>query len=125
MWPFNRADLDKIDMHLQFWTAEPDTPYTLRLTLDKLDVVEALGVVRGADFRLSNISTLPAFRGNGLATLVVSTLIGSARARRCSTFTIENVSPRNPAANRLYQRLGAVALPPREGDGHADYQIRF
>jgi hypothetical protein len=47
MWPFTRPDLDKIDLHLQFWTAEPDTPYTLRLTVDKLDVVEALGVVRG------------------------------------------------------------------------------
>jgi ribosomal protein S18 acetylase RimI-like enzyme len=125
MWPFSRPDLDKIDLHLQFWTAEPDTPYTLRLTVDTLDVVEALGVVRGADFRLSNISTVPAFRGKGLASLVVGTLIGAARTRQCATFTIEDVSPRNPAANRLYQRFGAVALPPRESDGHSDYQIQL
>lgn len=125
MWPFSREDLDKIDMHLQFWTAEPEPPYTLRLTIDKLDVVEALGVVRGSDFRLSNISTVPAFRGNGLATLVVGTLLGAARARRCSTFTIEDVSPRNAAAVRLYRRFGAIALPPREGDGHANYEIRL
>ena len=125
MWPFTRPDLDKIDLHLQFWTAEPDTPYTLRLTVDKLDVVEALGVVRGSDFRLSNIATVPVFRGKGLASLVIGTLIGAARTRQCSTFTIEDVSPRNPAANRLYQRCGALPLPPRESDGHSDYQIRL
>jgi GNAT superfamily N-acetyltransferase len=125
MWPFNRVDLDKINLHLQFWTAETDTPYTLRLTVDKLDVVEALGVVRGSDFRLSNITTVPVFRRKGLASLVIGTLIGAARARRCSTFTIEDVSPRKPAATRLYQRFGAIALPPREGDGHSDYQIRL
>jgi GNAT superfamily N-acetyltransferase len=107
------------------WTAEPDTPYTLRLTVDKLDVVEALGVVRGSDFRLSNIATVPVFRGKGLASLVIGTLIGAARTRQCSTFTIEDVSPRNPAANRLYQRFGALPLPPRESDGHSDYQIRL
>ena len=125
MWPFSRPDLDKIDLHLQFWSADPDRPYTARLTLDGIDAVEALGVVRGTDFRLANIRTVEVFRGHGLASMVVGTLIGAARARRCETFTIEDVSPRNPAANHLYERFGAQPLAPREGDGHRDYQIRL
>ena len=34
MWPFSRPDLDQIDLHLQFWSADPERPYTARLTLD-------------------------------------------------------------------------------------------
>ena len=124
MWPFTRADLDKIDLRLQFWRAEPDTPYVARLFLGGLEAVEALGVVREDDFRLATIGTVAAYRGQGLASMVVGMLIGAARAQRCATFTIEDVSPRNPAANRLYQRFGAVALPPL-ANGHSDYQIRF
>lgn len=125
MWPFTRPDLDRFSLHLQFWRNEPDTPYTARLAVDGLDAVEAVGVVRGADFRLAEIRTAEVFRRHGLASMLVGTLIGAARARRCTTFTIEDVSPRNPAANHLYQRFGAQPLPPRAVDGHRDYQIRL
>jgi hypothetical protein len=99
MWPFTRPDLDKIDLHLQFWTAEPDTPYTLRLTVDKLDVVEALGVVRGSDFRLSNIATVPVFRGKGLG------LIGDRHPHRGGA---------DPPVQHLHDRRRLTPQPGRE-----------
>jgi len=123
MWPFSRTDLNKMDIQLQFWGGEIDVPYTARLSVDGIEVVEALGVVQGSDFRLSNITTVPIYRQKGFGTAVVGTLIGVARARQCSTFTIEDVSPRNIEATRLYRRFGAVPLPPKEIGGHSEYQI--
>jgi len=125
MWPFSRIDLNKIDIQLQFWGGERDVPYTARLSVDGIEVVEALGVIQGSDFRLSNITTVPIYRKKGFGTTVVGTLIGVARARQCTTFTIEDVSPRNIEATQLYRRFGAVPLPPRETDGHAEYQIQL
>lgn len=126
MWPFRRkpVDVNRIEIYLHFW-GEVDPTYTVRLSVGKVEVLEAIGVVQGVDFRLSNIVTVPGFRRKGLATTVVGMLIGAARARRCATFTFENVSPRNPEATTLYQRYGAVALPPRGADGHSDHQLTF
>jgi ribosomal protein S18 acetylase RimI-like enzyme len=118
-------DLSKIDIQLQFWGSGIDTPYTLRLSLGKMEVVEALGVIQGSDFRLTNITTVPVYRKKGFATTVVGTLIGVAKSRQCSTFTIEDVSPRNIEATSLYRRFGAVAMPPKEVGGHSEYQIRL
>jgi ribosomal protein S18 acetylase RimI-like enzyme len=126
MWPFSRkVDLNKIEIHLHFWGGEIDPTYTVKLSVDKLEVLEGLGVVQGSDFRISNIVTVPAYRRKGFGTTVVGTLIGAARARRCSTFTFEDVSPRNIEAINIYLRFGAVALPPKEAGGHCDYQIRL
>ncbi len=123
MWPFNtEVDLNHIDIHLRFW-GDADPAYTVRLTVGKREVLEAVGVVQGGDFRLSNIVTVPSYRRKGLCTLVVGTLIGAARARQCSTFTLEDVSPRNIEAISIYQRFGAVAMKPREPGGHADHQV--
>lgn len=123
MWPFNRQlDQNKIQIHLHFW-GDVDPAYTVRLSVDTREVLEALGVVSGSDFRLSNIETVPAFRDHGLATIVVGTLMGAARARRCTTFTFENVSPMNSEAIDLYKRFGATALPEDGATGLADHQI--
>lgn len=124
MWPFSKkVDLNKIDIHLHFWGCESDATYTVHLSVDRLEVLEGLGVVQGSDFRLSNIVTVPAYRRKGYGTTVVGTLIGAARARQCSTFTFEDVSPRNIEATNIYRRFGAVALPPKEIGGHTDYRI--
>lgn len=126
MWPFSRkVNLNKIEIHLHFWGGEIDPTYTVKLSVDKLEALEGLGVVQGADFRLSNIVTVPAYRKKGLGTTVVGMLIGAARARQCATFTFEDVSPRNIEAIKIYQRFGAVALPPKDTEGHSDYQIRL
>jgi ribosomal protein S18 acetylase RimI-like enzyme len=126
MWPFStKLDLNKIQIHLNFWGGEMNPTFTVRLSVDKHEVLEGVGCVQGSDFRLSNIVTVPAYRDKGLATTVVGTLIGAARARQCSTFTFEDVSPRNLEAIDMYQRFGAVALPPNDAGGHADYQIRL
>jgi len=127
MWPFRKKtlDLNKIEIHLHFWGDESEPTYTVKLSVDKLEVLECLGFIQGSDFRLSNIVTVPAFRRRGFGTTVVGTLIGAARARQCSTFTLEDVSPRNTGAINIYQRFGAVALPPKPSNGHSDYQIRL
>jgi GNAT superfamily N-acetyltransferase len=125
MWPFSGMDLSKIEIQLHFWGGEVDATYTVRLSVDKHEVLEGLGVVQGSDFRLSNIVTVRPFRRKGFGTTVVGTLIGAARARQCSTFTFEDVSPRNIEATSIYQRFGAVPLPPKEPGGHSDYQIRL
>lgn len=123
MWPFrSKDDQNRIQIQLHFW-GTVDPTYTVRLCVDKREVLEALGVVIGTDFRLSNIETIPAFRNHGLGTIVVGTLIGAARARRCATFTFENVSPKNSEAIDIYKRFGAVALPADTSTGHADYQV--
>lgn len=95
----------------------------MKLSVDKLEVLECLGFIQGSDFRLSNIVTVPAFRQKGFGTTVIGTLIGAARARQCTTFTLEDVSPRNTGAISIYQRFGAVALPPNASNGHSDYQV--
>ena len=126
MWPFRKKlDLNKIEIHLHFWGGESDPTYTVKLSVDKLEVLECLGFIQGSDFRLSNIVTVPAFRQKGFGTTVIGTLIGAARARQCTTFTLEDVSPRNTGAISIYQRFGAVALPPKASNGHSDYQIRL
>lgn len=124
MWPFSKTmDLNRIEIHLHFW-GDVDPSYTVKLAVDKHEVLEGLGVVQGRDFRLSNIVTVPAFRRKGYGTTVLGTLIGAARARQCSTFTLEDVSPHNTEAIAIYQRFGAVALPPND-NGHNDYQIKL
>ena len=126
MWPFSRKlDLNKIQIHLNFWDGEVDPTFTVRLSVDKHEVLEGVGVVQGSDFRLSNIVTVPGYRNKGLGTTVVGTLIGAARARQCSTVTFEDVSPRSIEAINIYRRFGAVALPPKETGGRSDYQIRL
>lgn len=126
MWPFSRKlDLNKIEIHLHFWGSGIDPTYTVKLSVDKHEVLEGLGFIQGSDFRLSNIVTVPTFRKKGFGTTVIGTLIGAARARQCATFTLEDVSPRNTGAISIYQRFGAVALPSEKPDGHADYQIRL
>ena len=77
MWPFSRMDLNRIDIQLQFWEGETGTPYTARLSVGGLEVVEALGVVQGADFRLTNITTVARYRRKGFGTTVVGTLLAA------------------------------------------------
>lgn len=126
MWPFGKTlDLNKIEIHLHFWGSEVDPTYTVKLSIDKVEVLEGVGVVQGSDFRLSNIVTVPTFRRLGFGTTVIGTLIGAARARRCATFTLEEVAPGNTGAISIYQRFGAIALPPKKPGGHADYQIKL
>lgn len=126
MWPFSRKlDPNKIEIRLHFWGDETDPTYTIHLAVDGHEVLEGLGIVQGSDFRLSNIVTVPGFRRKGFGTTVIGTLIGAARARRCSTFTFEDVSPRNAEATGIYRSFGAVAQRPNEKNGHSDYQIRL
>lgn len=125
MWPFSeKLDLNKIEIHLQYWGGESDPSYTVKLSVDKVEALEGVGVIQGSDFRLSNIVTVPALRRRGYGTTVIGTLIGAARARQCATFTLEDVSPKNTGAIAIYQRFGAVALPPNS-NGHSDYQIKL
>lgn len=93
--------------------------------IDKHEMLEGLEFIQGTDFRLSNIVTVPAYCKNGFGTTVTGTLIGAASARQCATFTLEDVLPKNTGAISVYQRSGAVALPPKEFNGHSDYQIRL
>ena len=126
MWPFARnRHPNRIGIQLDFW-GEPAAPsYTAKLLVGDQTVVEAIGFIQGADFRLGNIKTEPDFRRRGYAMTVIGTLVGAARARRCATFTFEDVSPHNVEAIAIYRRLGAVALPPQQPGGHADYQIQL
>lgn len=124
MWSFSKTmDLNRIEIHLHFW-GDTNPSYTVKLAVDKHEVLEGLGVVQDRDFRLSNIVTVPAFRRKGYGTTVLGMLIGAARARQCGTFTLEDVSPHNAEAIAIYRRFGAVPLPPN-ANGHNDYQIRL
>jgi len=126
MWPFARkVDANRIQIQLDFWGDPADPSFTATLTAQKQTVVEAVGAIQGSDFRLGNITTEPAFRKKGYGTTVIGALIGAARARRCATFTFEDVSAKNAEAIGIYLRFGAVALPPKEVGGHADYQIKL
>lgn len=107
MWPFSRKlDLNKIEIHLHFRGGEMNPTYTVKLSVDKHEVLEGLGFIQGTDFRLSNIVTVPAYRKKGFGTTFIGALIGAARARQCATFTLEDVSPRNTGAVSIYQRFG-------------------
>lgn len=126
MWPFARkVDPNRIEIHLDFWGDPDDPSFTVKLMAMNQTVVEAVGGIQGSDFRLGNIKTEPAFRKRGYGTTVIGTLLGAARARRCSTFTFEDVSSKNTEAISIYLRFGAVALPPKQAGGHADYQIKL
>ena len=126
MWLFgSKGDSNKIEIHLEFWGGEVDPSFTVRLVSDKQTVLEGVGVVQGSDFRVSNIKTEPAYRRKGFGTTVIGALIGAARARKCTTFTLEEVSPKNSEAIDMYLRFGAVALPPKKVGGHVDYQIQL
>lgn len=126
MWPFARkVDPNRVDIRLDFWGDPGDPSFTARLLAQNRTVVEAIGCIQGPDFRLGNIKTEPAFRKHGYGMMVIGTLIGAARARLCTTFTFEDVSPKNVEAISIYRRFGAAALPPKEASGHADYQIRL
>lgn len=75
--------------------------------------------------RLADIGVLPEWRGHGIATAVIAWM--QARAAEMDLPLDLEVSPLNPAAQRLYARLGFVAgaaagvsvpmrwLPPRPG----------
>lgn len=124
MWPFDRKlDLNRIEIRLHYWGGPEDPSYTVHLAVGGHEVLEGVGLICGKDFRVSNIVTVPAFRRKGYGTLAIGTLIAAAQARQCSTFTLENVSPRNVEAVSLYRRYGAVVLPPAEPGGHSDHQI--
>ena len=124
MWPFTQTeDPDKIDIQLDFWGDAGAPSFTVKLVTEDQTALEGFGEIRGTDFRLCNIKTHPAYRQRGFCTTVVGTLIGAARARRCTTFTLEDVSLNNPEAIAVYQSFGAVALPPGKPGGHADYRL--
>ena len=124
MWPFaETVDPDKITIHLDFWGDAAAPSFTVKLVTENQTVVEGFGEIRDTDFRLCNIKTDPAYRQRGFGTTVVGTLIGAARARHCTTFTLEDVSPANTEAIAVYRSFGAVALPPKKAGGHADYQL--
>lgn len=126
MWPFARKNNpNRIEIQLEFW-GEPAAPsYTATLMAGNQTAVEAIGFIQGADFRLGNIKTEPDFRRHGYGMTLIGTLLGAARARRCATFTFEDVSPHNVEAIAIYRRLDATALPPKQPGGHADYQIQL
>lgn len=124
MWPFSsKLDQNRIEMRLHYWGGPDEAGWTFKLAVGGHEVLEAVGQVRGQDFRVSNIVTVPAYRRRGHGTLAIGTLMAAARARGCATFTLENVSPRNIEAVNLYRRHGAVVLPPAEPGGHSDHQI--
>lgn len=124
MWPFSKKlDPNRIEIRLHYWGGPDEPAWTFKLAVGGHEVLESVGGVRGTDFRVSNIVTVPSFRRRGYGTLAIGTLIAAARARGCHTFTLENVSPRNVEAVNLYRRYGAVVLPPAETGGHSDHQI--
>ena len=61
----------------------------------------------GAD--LLTIATVPAARGRGLASLMLTELVGTARRAGCPEVLLE-VRQSNEAAQRLYTRHGFVAI---------------
>lgn len=67
--------------------------------------------LHGSDDLIVDISLLPHCRGSGLGTAVIAQVQHSAAARQRGVAL--HVARFNPAAQRLYQRLGFVA-------GHAD-----
>lgn len=124
MWPFSKKlDQNRIEMRLHYWGGADDLTWTFKLAVGGHEVLEGIGLVRNGDFRVSNIVTVPDYRRQGYGTLAIGTLIAAARARKCSSFTLENVSPKNVEAVNLYRRHGAVILPPQEEGGHSDHRI--
>ena len=65
--------------------------------------------------RLYALSVHPDFRGLGLGAKLAQDVLGQLRRRGAQTFSLEVRNP-NPAAQRLYQRLGF-----RPGDPLPDY----
>lgn len=124
MWPFSKKlDQNRIEMRLHYWGGADDPTWTFKLAVGGHEVLESIGLVRNGDFRVSNIVTVPDYRRQGYGTLAIGTLIAAARARQCSSFTLENVSPKNVEAVNLYRRHGAVILPPQVEGGHSDNRI--
>lgn len=124
MWPFSKKlDQNRIEMRLHYWGGADEPTYTFKLVVGGHEVLESIGLISGKDFRVSNIVTVPSYRRQGYGSLAIGTLIAAARARGCTTFTLENVSPRNVQAVNLYRRYGAVVLPPEVEGGHSDHQI--
>ncbi len=124
MWPFSKKlDQNRIEMRLHYWGGADEPTWTFKLAVGGHEVLESVGSVRRGDFRVSNIVTVPTYRRKGYGTLAIGTLIAAARSSGCSSFTLENVSPRNVEAVNLYRRHGAVILPPEQEGGHSDHQI--
>lgn len=124
MWPFSKKlDKNRIEMRLHYWGGADEPAWTFKLAVGGHEVLESVGLIHGRDFRVSNIVTVPDYRRQGYGTLAIGTLVAAARARGCSSFTLENVSPKNVEAVNLYRRLGAVVLPPEVVGGHSDHRI--
>jgi ribosomal protein S18 acetylase RimI-like enzyme len=73
------------------------------------------GTAANPEWFLSNVSVLPAMTGRDIATNLLLRLIADARAGPGSCIRLE-VGRENHAAQKLYSKLGFVAL---DGDGPA------
>jgi ribosomal protein S18 acetylase RimI-like enzyme len=88
-----------------------DTSRFAIVTVDKQPAGRLLADY-GQEVRIVDISLLPAFRGKGLGTALLETVIAEAGATKCAVSL--HVEASNPA-RRLYERLGFLDTGERHG----------
>lgn len=89
---------------------------------------EAIGKVHGTyetgkEFRLTKIDVFDPHKGKGYGTIMIHTLIGTAKTKKCTKFIFEGVSDSNVDAVRLYVKHGAKAAMPKLCEDKTDYEM--
>jgi ribosomal protein S18 acetylase RimI-like enzyme len=88
----------------------PQRLYAYRVDLDRKAAAVALALHHAGDCGVSFVATVPAARRRGLASRVMRAALADARARGCTTVSLQATE----AGERLYEQLGFRRLGPME-----------
>lgn len=138
MWPFKCCaksekninstikDSDVLSLKLAWTVSVAVEGFLLDAYLGDQAIGQAHGTYEaGKEFRLTKIDVFAQHKGMGLGTIMIYTLIGAAKTKKCTKFIFEGVSDTNFNAVRLYMKHGAQASKPKLCEDKTDYEILF
>lgn len=136
MWPFKCCaksekntnstieDSDAFSLKLAWSVSAATEGFSLDAYLGNQAIGKAHGTYEaGKEYRLTKIDVFAPHKGKGYGTIMIYTLIGAAKTKKCTKFIFEGVSDTNVDAVRLYTKHGARASTPKLCNDKADYEI--
>jgi len=136
LWPFKccakigktmcliAEDDDTFSLKLSWTPAIVGTNFSLKACIGPKPIGKAHGTCEAKKtFRLTKIGVYEPYRKNGYGTIMINTLIGAAKTKKCAAFIFEGVSDTNVSAIKLYKSLGAKASSSKLCKDKTDYEL--